>query len=256
MKIAMYQPYFFPYIGYFQLMNAVDKFILYTDVDYIRQGWINRNRILQRGKGDLYITVPVHHNTQMLIKDVIIDNVSKRWVSKITQSITQNYSRSPYFGEVFPFLEELINGQVYQEIAKLDEITLRAIANYLDIRTEIVNVTGRYSELEKKLACMQTVGYKEFLQYEEKKVPKMSIRIMEICHMEIADSYISAIGGITLYDKQSFDSYGVSLNFIQTHDIRYEQYSENFIPNLSIIDVLMHNGKEKTKELLTQYTLI
>lgn len=256
MRLAAMQPYFFPYIGYFQLINAADRFILYSDIDYIRHGWINRNRIKQKGYSFIYITVPVHMKRQIRIKDVYIDETTPRWHYKIIQSIRLNYRQSPYFDEIFPLIEQGLSGGSPCSIAVLNETSIRIIADYLDIRTEIFSDIGRYPGLENTLSRMDTDGYKDLSRYKEKQVARIQVRPLEFCRLEGADTYINPIGGTKLYDKKLFLHYGVNLQFVQTDAIQYPQKEKPFIPNLSIIDVLMQNGKEKTKELLSCYTLI
>ena len=257
MKIGIFQPYFFPYIGYFQLIHAVDRFILYPEIQYICQGWINRNRIVQKNGCIQYILVPVHSGSHLCIKDVHIDNTSLRWRQRLIKSIRNFYGKAAYFKEIYPLLEEVLTQQDYLTISDLNVATIRSVANFLEMETEIVCAnTERYQGLEEKLVRLQTNGYDELPQYAEKQVSRMLVRIFEICRMEGADTFINSIGGTALYKNDVFAHHGVNLNFLQTHDIQYKQQCEEFIPNLSIIDVLMHNGKEKTKELLTHYTLI
>ena len=256
MKLAVMQPYFFPYIGYFQLINAADRFILYSDLDYIRHGWVNRNRIKQKECSFIYITVPVHGKRKMRIKEVYIDETNPRWHYKIMQSIRLNYWQSPYFDEIYSLIEQGLSRCSHGSIAELNEKTVRLVSEYLDIRTEICSDAGRYPGLESLLSEMDTDGYKNLSRYEEKQVARIQVRVLELCRLEGADTYINPIGGTKLYDKDLFLHYGIKLQFVQTDAIQYPQKGREFTPNLSIIDVLMQNGKEKTKELLSCYTLL
>jgi hypothetical protein len=118
MKLAIMQPYFFPYLGYFQLISTVDKFILYEHVQYIKKGWINRNRIIELNKGDIYIRVPIKKKeTNPYICEAEIDN-STLWGKKIINLLFYNYKKSPFFEEIYPFFENIFN-QHYDKICKM-----------------------------------------------------------------------------------------------------------------------------------------
>lgn len=232
MKLGIMQPYFFPYIGYWQLMNCVDTYIIYDDVNYIKGGWINRNRILINGQ-------PSYFNVQMKgasplkkINEVEVsdDQVFKR---KMLATLKMSYSNAPYFDEIFPLLNDIILNDE-SNLAKYLEYSIRKIAQYLDINTNIIVS----SSIEKN----------NELKGKEK--------VLHICNILGANDYINAIGGQELYDYESFEKMGIQLNFLKTNNINYNQYNNEFVPCLSIIDVLMFNSKEKVKLMLNDYELI
>lgn len=244
MKLAIMQPYFMPYIGYFQTMVAVDKYLLYDKVAFIKKGWINRNRIYIQNVGTQFITIPLKNKSSFTnISDVQIDNTTD-WRSKMLNLIYYNYKRSLFFDVVYPLMENSIK-QSSELISEYNFVVLNEIATFLDINTPIELCTDpMYEGIEEQLA-----------KYDDSLLRKYD-RIKFICQANNADNYINPIGGQNLYDKQMFAQDGITLSFVQTQVVPYSQFAPEFIPNLSIIDVLMHNGKEGTKQLLNAYTLI
>lgn len=232
MHIGIMQPYFFPYIGYFQLINLVDKFILYDDVNYINKGWINRNNILINGKGQLF-TIPLQGASQnKRINEIHIQN-EINWKQKFTKTIKNSYSKSPFFNNIYPLLEDILSNEL-KNISDFNLLSIRTICNYLDINTIIIESSSIYNNDELK-------GQN---------------RIIDICLKENALQYINPIGGTNLYNKEDFTKQNLSIKFIKTKDIHYQQYKNDFVPFLSIIDVIMFNSKTEVKNLLNQYELI
>lgn len=244
MKLAIMQPYFMPYIGYFQAMAAVDKYLLYDKVAFIKKGWINRNRIYIQNVGTQFITIPLKNKSSFTnISDVQIDNTTD-WRSKMLNLIYYNYKRSLFFDVVYPLMENSIK-QSSELISEYNFVVLNQIATFLDINTPIELCTDpMYEGIEEQLA-----------KYDDSLLRKYD-RIKFICQANNADNYINPIGGQDLYDKKVFAEHGIKLSFVQTEQFAYPQFAPEFIPNLSIIDVLMHNGKEGTKQLLNAYKLI
>jgi hypothetical protein len=232
MKIAIMQPYFFPYIGYFQLINAVDKFVIYDDVNYINKGWINRNNIIVNGKAHLF-TIPLKDASQnKLINEIYLSEESK-WRINFLKTIDQNYKKAPFFAPVFPFIEEIINFNC-NKIAELIVYSLQTLIAYLKIKTELVASSSIYNVADYK-------GQE---------------RILAICKKENSNHYINPIGGQDIYSKELFDSEGVKLNFLKTNPITYTQYKNEFIPWLSMIDVIMFNSPDQIHSYLNNYQLI
>jgi len=229
MKVAIMQPYFFPYIGYFQLINAVDEFVIYDDVNFIKQGWITRNSILVDKKIYNIILQVESASSFKKIKEITIGKNNK----KLLKTIQQEYKKAPYFGVVFPIIQEILSNNE-SNLAKFLIFSLREIADYLRIDT----VFKISSEIDKK----------DELKGQEK--------VIAICKQLGATNYINAIGGQELYDKVSFNHHQISLNFIKTEPIQYAQFDNDFIPWLSIIDVIMFNSVEETKLLLNKYELV
>lgn len=232
-SLAIMQPYIFPYIGYFQLINSVDEFVIYDNIQYTKKGWINRNRILMNGKDSL-ITVTLKKDSDFL--NIVDREISKDWVKervKILNQIKSSYKKSPYFDEVFFLIERcLMNSNsnlfefIYDSICDINE--------YFGIKTKMI----KSSELQ--------------INHDLKSKDK----VIEICKNQNADIYINAIGGMELYDKEDFKNNGIQLNFIKSNPIKYKQFENEFVPWLSIIDVMMFNSKEEISNYIKNYTLV
>lgn len=232
MRIAIMQPYLFPYIGYFQLIATVDKFIIYDDVNFIKRGWVNRNRILLNNVPYIF-TIPLTGASQnKSIKDIEV-NKEEKWKNKMIKQMTHAYKKAPFFGQVFPMIKKVICGQ-YSDIGKMSTESIKVVLDYLDIKTEIIESSTIYNNQELK-------G-----QY----------RIKDICSKENAKTYINPIGGVEIYDRNLFSNSDIELFFIKTDPIEYQQFEKEHVSFLSIIDVLMFNPKEKIISLLTKYDLV
>lgn len=254
MKLGIMQPYFFPYIGYFQLINAVDKFILYDNLNFIKEKWINRNRLLVINGKPIFFRIPLKEKSSFSkIRDIRIDN-DQKWKKKLLNQFYCNYRRSLFFDEVFPIIEKSIEKDI-QFLTDINCYTIQLIAEFLDISTEIVIDTSNYELLEMELSKSDS-EIKSFYLFEQKLMDIKSIRVICICKNEQADTFINAIGGQKLYDKQKFATNGIQLFFVNTLPYSYKQNSAEFIQDLSILDVMMNCGKEGTKNLLSNYVLI
>ncbi len=233
MKLAIMQPYFFPYIGYFQLMNLVDVMVIYDNIKYTKKGWINRNRILVNGKAE-YFTLPLQSDSDH--KNIIDRKISANFTKdkqKILNKIKEVYRKAPYFNECFSLVESCFN---YNNYNLFDFIynSLKSTAEYLSIRTKF-RISSSI-EIEHNL--------------------KSAAKVKEICKKLGAEIYVNPIGGLKLYDKKDFSISGIELKFLKTKDIVYKQFNYEFVPNLSIIDVMMFNSKEEIKSMLNEYELI
>jgi hypothetical protein len=256
MKLAIMQPYFMPYLGYFQAIAAVDKYILYDQLTFIQSGWINKNRIRQRNMPVSNIVVPlVNKSSNTLIANTLIDN-SKPWQNKILKALKLGYGKSAYYSEIMPLMEEILTRE-YKTISELNAYSIKRICEYLEIQTEIDSNVERYLDLEKRLCDIENCDYSRFMHLHTMPVKKVA-RVLEICKAEESNFFVNAIGGQELYDKAEFKQYGIDLFFIKMNSVQYSQNCKDgsFEPGLSIIDVLMHNGKGGTKQLLNEYTLI
>ena len=225
MKLAIFQPYFFPYLGFFQLISAVDKFILYDNLNYIKWGWVNRNRLLINGK-PVFIIVPVLEKSSFTkIHEIRIINEA-RWKKKIIRSIYLNYKKSLFFDEIFPVIEKLINTDV-EYLTEMNCATVKQISEFLEISTEIVSDISNYEPLEKGLSLSDS-EINTFYLHEQNLSDIKTIRVLSICKNEQADTFVNAIGGQKLYDKQVFKRNGINLYFINTLPYSYRQNSEEF----------------------------
>ena len=229
MKLAIMQPYFIPYIGYFQLINWVDQFIIYDDIQYTKKGWVNRNRVLVNSN-DAYITLPLKKDSDYAdIKDRYL---AESWDSdrkKIINRIIENYRGAPYFEETYPLIEKILlfeNNNLFKFL--LQSLTL--ILNHLNIHTPII--------------ISSTLGIDKTLKSQDK--------VIAICKNMEASDYVNPIGGISLYDKDHFSDQNISLHFLKTEIIQYQQFGNTFVPSLSIIDMLMFNSIENVISMINE----
>lgn len=234
MKVAIMQPYLFPYIGYFQLIRAADVFVIYDDVQYIKGGWINRNRILLNKRDHMF--------TFSLKKASSFHRINERYFSggffhkrsKFIQTLNENYGKAENYEEVSFLVEKILNVDVVQDnIATIITKSLKEICNYLNIQTTIV----LSSKLENN---NQLVG---------------ESRVIDINKQLNALHYINPIGGRELYCKDRFQEHGLQLSFLQSRLVPYKQQSDEFVPWLSIIDVLMCNSKATVQKMMDEYDL-
>jgi hypothetical protein len=234
MKLVIMQPYFFPYIGYFQLVHAADRFVMYDDVAFIKQGWINRNRILINGQ-PTYITVPAKHASSFReIRETEIDDSTqnRQWMARVLKTIDNAYRRAPEFARVFPLIESVLNVGATR-VGELARASVKAVAEYLDTGTSWVDTSSGYAN--KHLAAQD--------------------RVLAICAAEGATEYVNPPGGIALYSTDDFTRAGVTLRFLKPRSIEYAQFGEPFVPSLSIIDVLMFNPRDAVRGMLEAYDL-
>ncbi|MCP4521846.1 MAG: WbqC family protein [Cytophagales bacterium] len=231
MKAAIMQPYFAPYIGYFQLMNEVDTFVIYDDVNFIKKGWINRNNLLVNGQSNLF-SIPLTNVSQNKKINETFISPEEKWKSNFLKKLQMAYKKAPYYESAFPTIEKIILHSE-ENLAKFIEFSLKEIATFLNINTKII----LSSNIEKNNS----------LKGQEK--------ILAICKKINANHYINPIGGMELYDKSIFLEENIILNFIQTGIIEYPQFKNEFVPWLSIIDMMMFNSQEEIQKLLTNFKL-
>lgn len=230
-SIGIMQPYFMPYIGYFQLIEAVDEFIIYDNIQYTKKGWINRNRILTDGT-DKYITLPLKKDSDFLeVRERVLSETFDP--GKLLRQIETAYRRAPYFQETYAFLEPVIQ---YRETNLFQYIyhSVIRVCEYLKIHTPIL--------ISSHLAYDNTL--------------KAQKKVIAICKERQCDRYINAIGGMELYHGDDFAKENIELYFIQTEKMEYSQFQNDFIPSLSMIDVMMFNSKEEIRSMLKGFKLI
>ena len=233
MKIAIMQPYIFPYIGYFQLINAVEMFVVHDDVQYIQRGWINRNRILMNEK-DLLFTLPVRKAAvETPINEIFFAEGIQKEKAKILSQIQNSYRKAPYFREVFLLIEQILKDSE-ENISVYTTNQLQQICAFLEIKTPFV--------LSSDLAKNNNLKGEE--------------RVIEINKVLNATHYINPIGGVELYHQKHFEEANLKLNFIKTRSTKYAQFGNEFIPFLSIIDVMMFNSVAEIKVLLNDFDLV
>jgi len=234
MKVAIMQPYFFPYIGYWQLIHAADRFVLFDDAQYMRHGWVNRNRILKPGGSWQYILVPLKkHEVTDSIKNVEA-HPEKEWKELILAQLAHYKKKARYFDEANELVREILFSNNEQSIAAINFAIIKKLSAYLDLNKEII----QSSEQNFDYADVGDAG-------------EWALRISEQMG---ASEYINPAAGAELFDREKFSSSNIKLSFLKSREIVYSQRGD-FEPALSIIDVLMFNGVEGTKELLKHYEI-
>lgn len=229
MRLGIMQPYFFPYLGYWQLLANVDKYVVYDDVTYIKGGWINRNNFLINGQKNLLTMRLEKANSYTLIKDITI----KDDFVKFLKTIEMGYKKAPFFEDSFRLLKDICQCPD----KKLGQFLFNShikICEYLGIDTELILSSS----------------------FEKHTELKGKDKVISICKQLGADEYINAIGGQELYDKKEFAENGIRLNFLQANLREYRQLKNEFVSGLSIIDIMMFNSKEEIKEMLNDFKLV
>lgn len=224
------QPYFLPYIGYFQLINAADIFIIYDNIEYTKKGWINRNRYLQNGKPKLF-TIPLKKDSDNLT--VIERHISPTFnPEKVLRQLESAYKKAPFFSQHFDIIVDIFTLQepnlfryIYYSVCK--------ICDFIGITT--------------KISISSNIQVNHALKSQQK--------VIEICKILEADTYLNSSGGVDLYSFKEFERNGLSLQFIQSNQILYSQNTHPFEPWLSIVDILMFNSLSDIYQMLDNYTI-
>lgn len=229
MKLAIMQPYFMPYIGYWQLMNAVDTYVVYDDVNYIKGGWVARNNILMNSQSYMFCVTLNGASPNKLFNEITIrDNFVK--FRKMLQSC---YSHAPYYSEVKCIMENIYNCDD-RSLGKFMLNSFNVVLNYVGIKRKVI----LSSTLEKDNSLHG------------------ASKVIAICKELGASKYYNAIGGQSLYDKNEFKDNGIELKFLKPELVPYKQFKNDFVAGLSIIDVMMFNSPEEIKQMLDKYELI
>lgn len=233
MKLAIMQPYAFPYLGYFQLMSAVDRFVVLDTVSSGKHGWVNRNVVAGRA-GPHRFTIPLDaHPSGMPIGDMTLHKQASHR-GKLLKTLATLYGEAPLYPAVLPMLEDALGDCAGERLVDFVGRTLSVLRRYLRILTPLVRASERHSGL----------------------TTRGQDRVLDICVAEGATAYINAEGGIDLYDPSAFAARGIDLRFL-VHDPRpYPRFGGPFIPRLSIIDVLMFNSAEQIQSLLQDFHLV
>ena len=235
-KLAIMQPYFLPYIGYWQLIHAADTFVLLDDVQYIRHGWVNRNRVLKPGGGWQYIAVPVaRHSPRAPIREIRA-STDRDWKALILRQLAhyRYHGRAPYYDHVVELLTQAFAAITDERLSIINASLVRDICAHLELPTRIV--------LSSELG----------LSYADVHAP--GDWALSIARSMGAAEYINPVGGAELFDADAFASNGIRLSFLRSGEIEYDQRGPHE-PSLSIVDVLMFNGREGTRDLLEHYSV-
>lgn len=232
MKVGIMQPYFLPYIGYWQLLNAVDQYVIYDDVNFIKGGWINRNRILVRGKPQ-YINVQMEGASSFKKINEVRVGRDIKWRRNMLKTIEMAYHKAPFYPSISPLIGDIV---LYETDNLADFLThsIKKICGYLHIDTNLLVS----SQIEQ--SCN--------LHGQE--------RVLDICRRLGATEYYNAIGGQTLYSKEEFSEAGIKLRFLSTEFAEYDQFEKLFVPGLSVLDIMMFNSVHAISRFLSLFTLV
>ena len=222
------QPYLFPYIGYWQLINTVDTFAILDDVNYFKKGYINRNFMNLNGYSYRFTLELKKASQNKLIKDIEVGNNSDEILKKIEIS----YKNAPYFDKTYSLLSEIMNNKE-KNLAKFLEYSIKKISKYLEIKTKFI--------------CTSDIGKNQNLTSQN-----MIINIAQILK---AEKYINLPGGVKIYNKEDFKVNSIELLFIKSELIKYQQFSTTFLEQLSIVDVMMFNNVQDIKNMLCKIKL-
>jgi hypothetical protein len=231
-RVAIMQPYFLPYLGYWQLMDCVDKFVIYDDIQFTKKGWIHRNRYFNNGCDQMF-TLPLKKDSDYL--DIVERELSDSWDKeqlKLVRKIEGAYKKSPYFKEGIDIVHECLsfdNKNLFEFILN----SIKLVRKRLGIETELITSSE--------------VGHTKDLIGED--------RVIAVCKRLQATEYVNPIGGKNLYSKERFGEEGIDLKFHKIHDLKYDQMNCDFLPNLSILDVLMFTGIDGAKRELKNFEI-
>jgi hypothetical protein len=231
MRLAIMQPYLFPYLGYFQLAASVDRFVFYDDVAFIKNGWINRNRILLGGVPH-YLTTPLTGASSSRRIEEIRVQPRQHWMPKLLELLRHAYARAPQYGAVNRLVERVLSDDT-DSIAQLAARSVSQTCEYLDVDTTFVPTSTGYGN----------------------STLKSEARVIDICIREQASTYVNLPGGRALYSREAFANAGVDLEFVDTALPPYAQFGAPFVPGLSIIDVLMFNRVESVRAMLVNQSV-
>ena len=229
MRVTVMQPYLFPYLGYYQLAAAVDRWVFCDDVMYIKRGYINRNYILLKGAAYRF-SIPIKKKSQ---NRMINGHYAIPPFDRILKTIANVYAKAPGFSRVFPIVASVLDGRD-TNIARMAGASLLAVFDYLGIRIQA--------------SWSSAIRGHQHLKGQD--------RVLAMCETLGASEYVNPIGGVELYDDAAFTTRGIRLLFHRMHPVSYPQGNFPFVPNLSMIDVLMHNDPGRVISLLREYDLV
>ena len=232
MKAGVMQPYFFPYLGYWQLLAAVDRYVILDDVNFIKRGWINRNRILN-GDKDEFIRITIENISQNRKINEHRLFEKEKCFETLRRTIRERYAKAPCFEETYDLINRVLSFEG-DNVADFLSYQIGVVCEYLDIDTELLRSS----------------------QLKEDERFRAQGRIIDLCKKLGADEYYNAIGGVELYDREAFAKEDMQLHFVRARLSAYKQFDNEFVPGLSIIDVMMFNDKAAVKQMLDDYDLV
>ncbi len=236
MKVGIMQPYFLPYLGYFSLMKQTDRFILFDTVQFIKHGWIERNRILKPNNGWQYIRIPLKkHNRETIIKDIIIDN-DQNWRERIFRQLEHYKKRSPFYNDTIKVLHKAFNIKT-NNIVKLNENILKVICEYIGIHFDISVFSEMHLNIEKANEADEWA--------------------LNICKsLKNVNEYWNPEGGMKFFNRRKYEKSGIDIKFLKMNLSKYSQRRVDFESALSIVDVMMFNEPKVINEMLDDYTVL
>ncbi len=225
------QPYFLPYIGYWQLLATVDRFVVYDNIEYTKKGWINRNRFLRNG-ADAPFTLPLKKGSDFLhVRErALADDFNP---TALLNPFRESYRKAPFFDAGFPVIETIVTA---------------APRNLFEYLLNSLVMTAAYLEIKTPIVVSSRVPIDHTLKAGEK--------VLAICGALGANRYLNTIGGRALYSTDAFAAAGVELKFIQARPVTYSQFGQPFVPGLSILDVMMFNAPDAVRRMLEEYDLL
>ena len=233
MTAGIMQPYFLPYLGYFQMINACDEFVIYDNIQFTKKGWIHRNRMLLNGK-DVMFSLPLKNDSDFLNVDQrLLGDIFEKEKNKILGQVRSAYGKAPQFKSAYPVVEDVFNDPEQNLFAFIFN-SLKKITAYLSIDTPLI--VSSTVEIDHSL--------------------KGKYKVIELARKLGADTYINPIGGLELYDRNEFAANGINLQFHKMRPIVYPQFANEFIPYLSILDVMMFNDKTTIAGYLKEFDLL
>ena len=228
MRVAIMQPYLLPYIGYFQLMSVAHQFVVYDNIKYTKQGWINRNRIVSNGQ-ESFFTIPLkaERDSASIVERSIADSFNPK---KMLNKFRGAYQKAPFFKETFPLLERILTHKA---------------ENLFDFLFHSLHTTAEHLLIPDNLVVSSSVTANHQLRGQD--------RVISICDALGATEYINPEGGVDLYSRAAFAMEGIELKFLKSKPLKYEQNCEPFLPKLSIVDVLMFNSRDTVTQLIQEH---
>lgn len=231
--LAIMQPYFLPYLGYWQLIAACDVFVVYDNIQFSKKGWFHRNNILSQGVKKLF-TVPLKQGSDYLnVVDRALADDAALALKKILAQIKQSYSKAPYFDVAYPVVVQAFEYQ-NKNLFYFIEHSIKLICSYLGIEREIIRSSD--------------IAIDHSLRSEDK--------VLALCGALSATCYVNPIGGLDLYESEHFQQAGIELCFLQSGLPAYPQFGGEFLPYLSVIDLMMFNSQSQLRQMLADYSLI
>lgn len=230
MKLGIMQPYWFPYVGYWQLIKAVDIFVVYDTIQYTKKGWVSRNRFLLNGRDEVFSISLAADGSELDIRD---REVAPSFdPGKLLRRLEGAYRKAPCFTEVFRLVQSLIEHPDRNLFGYINH-SISGVCDYLGVSTPRL--------------VASTVEHGERLQGKD--------RVLSLCRTLGANEYLNPIGGLDLYDRREFDRQGVRLQFLRARSVEYPQFGHPFVPWLSIVDVLMFNPRDRVQDMLDQFDI-